>query len=710
MKPLIALGFAVFLTGLVYAQPIKVTNAAELNKANTNAQPGDTIILQNGRWNNVSIRLNCSGTVDKPILFKAETAGKVILCGMSELKLGGSYIIVDGLLFTEGYSPTSAVIDFKVTNEQLANHCRVTNCVINDFNKLKRLQQDEWVAFTGKHNRLDHCSFFNKKNLGTLLAVFLDDERSRENFHSIDHNYFGIRHPLASNGGEIMRIGLAEHALFNSNTRVTNNFFEYCDGEAEVISIKSCGNMVSDNVFKESQGSVVLRHGNYNTVKNNIFWGNGKEATGGVRIVNQGQWVINNFFYRCRGASFRAPISMMNGIPNSPAIRYVQVTDAVVMNNTFVDCAPMSLCEGSDQERTLTPSHVLFAKNIFYNRYDSLLYKAWDDISGILFTENEVALPGRQQLAHGFNRVSFNMNKTTDIQQKLLQVRKASGAAWFIPANANKSIKEVSCNNAADIYLALEKQSAPLIIHLTGQTYTFDKPAVISNKVEFIGRPDKKIALQTTKELPALFIVKGKGNLRLQHLQLSGERLTAASFIDTDTSGSPEHYSVFMSQLVLNNFNGCTTLLNARTSTLADSIVVQQCRFNHTRNGFLLAAEKADKGYYNVEKIRFTGNQFVDGHGMLLDLYRGGSDESTLGPQLLFSNNRITNYNTPDQGPLVQLTGAQKTAITGNQFSHCNAAKPLIVYKDTVRALHYISRNNLTDCGTVEKNNFVTSN
>jgi len=163
-----------------------------------------------------------------------------------------------------------------------------------------------------------------------------------------------------------------------------------------------------------------------------------------------------------------------------------------------------------------------------------------------------------------------------------------------------------------------------------------------------------------------------------------------------------------MDQVVLSDFNGCAALLNARESTLADSIVVQQCRFDHIKNGFLLAAEKADKGYYNVEKMRFAGNQFTDGNGMLLDLYRGGKDESTLGPQLLFTNNRVTNYNTTNQRPLVQLTGVQVTAITGNQFSNCNAGKPLIVYKDIVRAMHYLARNNFTGCGTIEKNNFVT--
>lgn len=724
MKLLITLTCTVLLTGMASAQQIKVANAAELNKANESAQPGDTIVLQNGRWNNVSIRLNCQGRADKPIVFTAETAGKVILCGASDLKLGGAYIVVNGLLFNDGYSPTHAVIDFKINNEQLANHCRVTNCVIDDYNKPKRLQEDDWVAFSGKNNRLDHCSFLNKKNLGVLLAVLLDDDRSRENFHSIDHNYFGIRPLLASNGGEMIRIGLSQHCQFNSNTQVLNNFFEYCDGEAEVISIKSCGNMVSDNVFKECQGSVVLRHGNYNTVRNNIFLGNGKEASGGVRIINRGQWVINNFFYKCRGESFRAPVSIMNGIPNSPANRYVQVTEAVIMNNTFVDCAPMSLCEGSDKERTLPPSNVLFAKNIFRNHHDSLLYKAWDEISGIRFVDNDVQFSGKQQLRASFNKLSIDSlmqigkdrlpalrpirgYSGTDMMQRQAQVRKDCGAAWFRPVPLYAKPVEIACTNAAGIYRALDKQTTPLIIHLTGQVYTFEDPVIITNRVEFIGSPGKEISLQTEKALPALFVCKAGGSLSLRNLQLSGAKLSAQVFIDTDTSGSPEHYSVVMHQVSLTNFKGCETLLKAQTSTLADSIVIEQCRFDHIKNGFLLAAEKADKGYYNVEKIILTGNTFANGQGMLLDLYRGGSDESTLGPQLFFANNHITNYNSTNDGPLLQLTGVQKTAVMGNQFSHCNAGKPLLVYKDIVRAMHYLSHNNLVDCGSIEKNNFV---
>jgi poly(beta-D-mannuronate) lyase len=101
----------------------------------------------------------------------------------------------------------------------------------------------------------------------------------------------------------------------------------------------------------------------------NLFLGNGKAGTGGVRIINEGNWVLNNFFYRCRGEGFRAPLCIMNGVPNSPAFRYLPVKDALVANNSFVDCAPLGFCEGSDTERSQAPVNVLMVNNLIHNQF-----------------------------------------------------------------------------------------------------------------------------------------------------------------------------------------------------------------------------------------------------------------------------------------------------------------------------------------------------
>src|SRR5215213_542113 len=81
----------VFFSINSYAANIIVKNIDELHEAAKNAQPGDIITLQNGVWNNVTIKLECKGTAEKPIIIKAQTAGKVLISGESSLKLGGAY-------------------------------------------------------------------------------------------------------------------------------------------------------------------------------------------------------------------------------------------------------------------------------------------------------------------------------------------------------------------------------------------------------------------------------------------------------------------------------------------------------------------------------------------------------------------------------------------------------------------------------------------
>ena len=700
-------------------EPVTVKNIDELNQADKNAKPGDVIILQDGKWENVAIKLSSKGTKEKPITFKAATPGKVNITGHSSLKIGGEYIVVDGLLFSEGYAGDDALITYRVNKDSLANNCRVTNCVVDDFNNPKRLDENYWVAFYGKNNQLDHCSFKDKNNIGVLLAVILDDDRSRQNFHSIDHNYFGRRAPLGSNGGEIIRVGVSQHCQFSSNTEIKNNFFENCDGETEIISIKSCDNVVAENIFKECQGSVVFRHGDRNLVSDNYFLGNNKPGTGGVRVINKGQKVINNLFYECRGVDFRSPLAVMNGIPNSPANRYVQVIDAEISENIFYQCSPITLCEGSDTERTLPPKNVKFTNNIFYNDNDKVLFKKYDDISGFMFDMNEASDSYEQELPQGFTKSyitiqSLNTDKGASINMMPTAEKDLydnSGASWFNKeiSSSKSDLKIIDCPTTEAVHNALA-MSQPVTIRLTGNDYSLSKPFEIKNLVHFIGNREQVISLSTGKMMSA-FIIAGKGNLVLENLSFDGKGINAENFISNDTSGSSDHYNLSIVNCTFENINresGCSKFFNAYKSMIADSIVFHGNLFaNNSCDIFDLSNEKDDKGYYNAEKIFIGHNSFRDHSGMLLNIYRGGNDESTLGPNLTFSHNVIENSSTKDKSPLILLTGVQVTNIFANHFTKSNRGKELIKYIDFVRAKHDLERNSIKTSGKIVTNKFV---
>ena len=90
-----------------------------------------------------------------------------------------------------------------------------------------------------------------------------------------------------------------------------------------------------------------------------------------------------------------------------------------------------------------------------------------------------------------------------------------------------------------------------------------------------------------------------------------------------------------------------------------------------------------------------------------MDIYRGGNDESTLGPDLVAIDNSFDNCNTEDNAPLIKLTGVQQSNFSFNAFMECNPQKTLILYKDVVRARHIENRNLFTRSGNIERNNFV---
>ena len=750
MKRLLLLTSLFVLCLAGQATTIPVRDITELNTANKQAKPGDIIVLRDGEWNDVIIKLDCQGTAEKPILFKAVTAGKVRITGHSQLKLGGSYIVVDGLSFINGYAGEDAVIEFRISKDKLANHCRVTNCAVEDFNNPKRMDENNWVLFYGKNNRLDHCSFRDKKIMGVLLAVILDDDRSRENFHAIDHNYFGRRPPLGSNGGEIIRVGVSQHCQFNSNTEITDNFFEYCDGETEIVSIKSGSNLIRNNLFKESQGSVVLRHGDNNTVANNIFLGNGKEATGGVRVINKGQWVVNNLFYKCRGTGFRSPLAIMNGIPNSPAHRYVQVTDAVIANNSFYNCSPAAFCEGSDTERTLPPVNVFLLNNTFYNTSDGVVYKAFDNTDGFVFTGNTINKELKQTVAGGFTKTTLIAPVTagtalprptaavtyavSDSLQQAAQTRVGQalsakpyfadaallnrirnnalndcGAAWFKKTADAKPIASirVSCSNADAVYKQLERKE-PVIIVLTGNNYSLTRPFQVTKHVRITSAG--KTALQfSTAEIFSVFNIGGKGVLALDNLLIDGKGINASHVISSDAGGHSDHYNFSMRNCTIRNTRLSTTFFHAAKSMIADSIVIRNNAFlNNTGSWLLLNEENDDKGYYNAEKIVISNNRFEGQQGTLIDIYRGGNDESTLGPKLFFTGNELRNCKGSDDKAMIRLMGVQYSNIAINRFSACIPAGILIEYKDAVRADHRLQNNEFIHSGRIQKNKFVT--
>ena len=363
---------AVLLPFAGQAAQVLVSTPAELTAAAAGAQPGDTILMLDGAWPNADLLFSAAGTATQPITLRAQTLGRVTLTGQSRLRLAGNFLVVDGLTFTNGYRTSGDVIAFQDSALSVASHSRLTNCAIVDYNPPNLANDTKWVSLYGVSNRVEGCYFKGKANVGATLVVWVSELPDAPNHHRIARNYFGPRPGLtaASNGGETIRVGLAEVSFNLSRTLVEENFFERCNGDVEIISSKSRENIFRRNTFFECEGALTLRHGNGSVVEENYFLGNHKPQTGGVRVIGEDHRVINNYFADLAGTASRSPLALMQGLVDSPLNGYFQVKRATVAFNTFVNCTNSLLIglvgtlSGTTNVTTLPPVDCMIANNL----------------------------------------------------------------------------------------------------------------------------------------------------------------------------------------------------------------------------------------------------------------------------------------------------------------------------------------------------------
>lgn len=683
--------------------PTKISNLVhtveEFNAKVSEAQPGDSIVLANGVWKDAELLFEGNGTAEEPITLTVEEKGKVTLEGNSNLRIAGNYLVVAGLVFKNGYTPTNAVISFRKNREEMANNSRLTECVIDNFNNPERQVQDYWVTIYGKNNRIDHNHISGKKNLGVTMIVGLDTKDSRANNHKIDHNYFGPRPTYGNNGGETLRIGTSHHALENSNTLVESNYFDRTNGEHEIISNKSCQNTFKYNTFFECTGTLTMRHGNETLVDGNVFIGNGKPSTGGVRVINETQTVINNYHVGLTGYRFRGAFVMMNGVPNSPPNRYVPVIESKVKNNTFINCDNILFGAGSDAERSQAPRTSEFSENIIYNEVKKDIFTIDDDISGITFKDNILGKNSKTSIKKGFENADIQLVKneqgflipTSDkIRTKVtispgIATKENTGTIWYskddtsVALNSGKTIKVEAGINT--LYEIVKKSEAGDIIALEeGGTYLLTKTVQIDHPLTFKTSGKEKATILFERMMA--FEIRNGGSLSLENITFDGAKspdYAGNSVISTSKNSMTDNYKLFIDKCEFKDLtvNHSFDVLRVSKGTFADTISIQNSSFrNITGSIAALDRETDDIGAYNVEYFLMKNNAITELQGAALRLYRGGKDESTFGPFLEIDHNVFDNVGFGQKNKYeaaISLYGVQETDIKNNIFKDSKA-------------------------------------
>lgn len=680
------------------AEDFFVRNPNEYSQALKEVEAGDVIILANGEWRDFELVITGRGRKDASITVTSEEAGKVFLTGQSSLRIGGEYILVTGLVFKDGYSPRGEVISFRRSKQDQARHSRVTEVVIDGFSKPDRYESDYWVAMYGSNNRFDHNYLVGKTNKGVTMAVRLDSEESRENGHRIDHNYFGPRPVLGSNGGETLRIGTSHYSMFNSNTLVENNIFDRTDGEVEIISSKSGGNIFRGNVFLRSRGTLTLRHGDNSVVERNVFLGDGKDYTGGIRVINRGQTVRDNYMEGLRGTGFSSALTVMNGVPNSPVNRYVQVQDATITNNTVVDSRRVTLGAGADEERSAAPVDSVFANNLLGGADGETFVEVDADISGITRRGNLLIAGEVHSAIDGIGRADTemvragngllypadpalaNIGAPRDLAPVTLE---DVGPKWYakpgddVLFGSSGKVIEVAAEEDALVDAASAAEAGDVLMlapgeHIVNRVIALDKPLTIRGAVAELGQ--EAVILFTR---PALVELGEGGNLQFEDVVVDGKLAPDSvgnSVIRTTAFPIQSNMQIELNRVTVRDLdvNRSFNVLTLGKSALADRVTIRNSAFSNISGTiFSAAAETEDYGQYNVEYLDIVESSFAHVRGSIADVYRGGRDESTFGPFVTISGNALSDVGksgASDASSII-LHGVQTARIERNAFA-----------------------------------------
>lgn len=744
---LLFIGVCLPISAITY----KVSNLEQYNAAAKVVLAGDSIVLSNGVWRDVKLVLKAVGQSDKPIVITVEQMGKVTLEGNSSIHFSGEYIHISGLIFINGYTANKCVIEFKTGSAAYANHCVVSDCVIDRYSNPIKTDQDAWVGIYGKSNTVRNCYFAGKTNQGTTCVVWPNDEMSQNNKHHIYRNYFGYRPALGNNGGETIRIGTSQVSKSVSATIVESNYFERCNGEVEIISVKSCENQLLHNTFFECEGGLTLRHGDRNIVAGNFFNGNGKRNTGGIRVINEGHKIYNNLFYKLRGTEFRSALPIMNAIENTPLNGYHQVKDVLIAHNSFVDCStPWQFSVGAgERERVLQPQNVRLVNNIVYSPTEPDLIKEYQTNPGIVL-DNNVLIGSRGvqtgkglvnqevelQLWNGFlipivaastpiltpiitdlRGVSYGQRASYgafgDLKESSsYQVASAdnSGPLWYKPAcetqKAPTPARVISVEPGKDIlYNAIRKSKPGDILELKQGVHILTKKCFIAQDITLRAAQGlaKRPIVQFESDASTVigFEIQSNARFNIDGIAVCGDSdsKNPAKYCFATHKENAQGYKLIIENSEFFGFNVTDggAFFKAYTSSFADSIAFINSHLHDCFRGFSLAEQKDEDGKYNAEYIYFENSIFNRITQWVLDYSRLGIDESTLGGNLTVDHCVFDEVNDREGQSVLRQNGIKTIRIQNSIFSNSEAKHPIrLVGKD-----HSISNSVIYLCGKV---------
>jgi len=320
------LGFG--LVGATAAMPT-LANAAgviknfstieDLQQAIDLANVGDILTLASGTYSDSQITVKKSG-----LTIRAQTAGKVIFNGSSQITIKTDNTTFSGFQFIEG---DIRGIVIKVSGSRN----KLFDLNFSGYSAEKYIN----IEAGSQYNEVSYCNFENKPAsapLGNLVGVIPDE--NIPGFNRISYCSFkNLPGPGGDYGNEPIRLGVGERSEFISRTIVESCYWENTGmGDSENISVKSRENVIRYCTFRNNQdGMLVFRNGN-----DNMAYGNTFINAGGIRVKEASNIYCFNNYFENSGIGGKAGSVNFDYLPGN-------LQNINFLFNTFINSAPIAL-------------------------------------------------------------------------------------------------------------------------------------------------------------------------------------------------------------------------------------------------------------------------------------------------------------------------------------------------------------------------------
>jgi hypothetical protein len=276
------------LMGCTMSCGLDISDLKAFNTDLKKAGPGDTIFISAGTFKNWEAIINVSGADNNPVVIsgsnKALTVFSDTITGNPFFRIKGQYIELTNIEFS------NTTFRYPIVVLDSCSNSGISNCIFRNNTAMKQFNHMVSISGNGSSNHIVNCTFDNIAD-GQLVSVRIGETYptktriANNTFMNIPKNKFG-------NGAESVQVGQdgVNYGPARSEVIVENNKFIRCNGEAEVISNKSSGNIYRNNHFEDCEGAIVMRGGHECEIYGNKFLG----GLAGVRLSGTRHHVCNN--------------------------------------------------------------------------------------------------------------------------------------------------------------------------------------------------------------------------------------------------------------------------------------------------------------------------------------------------------------------------------------------------------------------------------